>query len=105
MASDRTFAASRLFIKPLCLQVRDALVERIGKGEWKPGMAIPNEVDLSREFGISSGTMRKALDLLETERVLSRKQGRGTFVNDHSSTSFASRFWRISASDGTPITG
>ena len=65
-------------------------IERIGKGDWKPGMAIPNEVDLAREFGISSGTMRKALDLLETERVLSRKQGRGTFVNDHSSISLAS---------------
>ena len=105
MASDRTLAASRLVNRPLYLQVRDALIERIGKGDWKPGMAIPNEVDLAREFGISSGTMRKALDLLETERVLSRKQGRGTFVNDQSSVSFASRFWRISASDGTPITG
>ena len=105
MASDRTLAASRLVNRPLYLQVRDALIERIGKGDWKPGMAIPNEVDLAREFGISSGTMRKALDLLETERVFSRKQGRGTFVNDHSSTSFASRFWRISASDGTPMTG
>jgi GntR family transcriptional regulator len=105
MASDRTLAASRLVSRPLYLQVHDALIERIGKGDWKPGMAIPNEVDLAREFGISSGTMRKALDLLETERVLSRKQGRGTFVNDHSSTSFASRFWRISTSDGTPMTG
>ena len=105
MASDRTLAASRLVNRPLYLQVRDALVERIGKGDWKPGMAIPNEVDLAREFGISSGTMRKALDLLETERVVSRKQGRGTFVNDHSSTSFALRFWRISTSDGRPMTG
>ena len=105
MASDKGLAAIRLVNRPLYLQVRDALVERIGKGDWKPGMAIPNEVDLARQFGISSGTMRKALDLLETERVLSRKQGRGTFVNDHSSISLASRFWKISASDGTPITG
>jgi GntR family transcriptional regulator len=105
VASDRTLAASRLVNRPLYLQVRDALIERIGKGDWKPGMAIPNEVELAREFGISNGTMRKALGLLETEQVVSRKQGRGTFVNDHSSVSFASRFWRISASDGTPITG
>ena len=105
MASDRTLAASRIVNRPLYLQVHDALIERIGKGDWKPGMAIPNEVELAREFGISSGTMRKALDLLETERVLSRKQGRGTFVNDHSSVSFASRFWRINTSDGTPMIG
>jgi GntR family transcriptional regulator len=93
-----------LFVKPLYLQVRDALVERIGKGEWKPGMAIPNEVDLAREFGISSGTMRKALDQLEGERVRTRTQGRGTFVNDQASAALSSRFWRISAADGKPMT-
>ena len=105
MASDRTLAATKLVNRPLYLQVRDALVERIGKGEWKPGAAIPNEVDLAREFGISSGTMRKALDLLEDQRVLKRSQGRGTFINDHSSAGLVSRFWRISGSDGKPING
>ena len=105
MASDRTLAASRLVNRPLYLQVRDALIERIGKGEWSPGAAIPNEVDLAREFGISSGTMRKALDLLETERVLTRSQGRGTYINDQSSAALVSRFWRISAADGKPMNG
>ena len=105
VASDRTSAASQLLNRPLYLQVRDALVERIGKGEWKPGTAIPNEVDLAREFGISSGTMRKALDLLEAQRVLTRSQGRGTFVNDQSSAALVSRFWRISATDGKPMNG
>ena len=42
MASDRTVTATRFVLKPLYLQVRDAIIERIGKGEWKPGMAIPN---------------------------------------------------------------
>ena len=53
-------------------------------GEWKPGSAIPNESDLAREFGVSAGTMRKALDLMEGEHLLTRRQGRGTFVNDQS---------------------
>jgi len=105
MASDRTLATTKLVIRPLYLQVLDALVERIGKGEWKPGTAIPNEIDLAREFGISSGTMRKALDLLEDQRVLTRSQGRGTYVNDHSSAVLVSRFWRISAFDGKPMIG
>jgi len=105
VASDRTLAATRLVIRPLYLQVRDALVERIGKGEWKPGAAIPNEVDLAREFGISSGTMRKALDLLEDQRVVTRSQGRGTYINDHSSAGLVSRFWRISGPDGKPMNG
>ena len=72
----------RFFTQPLYLQLRDALAERIARGEWKPGTAIPGEGDLARELGVSKGTVRKALDLLESERLLSRRQGRGTFVID-----------------------
>jgi len=68
---------SRFSTRPLYLQVRDALGERIAGGEWKPSTAIPNEGDLARQFGVSPGTMRKALDLLEAERLLTRRQGRG----------------------------
>ena len=58
---------SRFSTRPLYLQVRDALGERISGGEWKPSTAIPNEGDLARQFGVSPGTMRrKALDLLES---------------------------------------
>jgi GntR family transcriptional regulator len=99
MASDQVVTATQFFVKPLYLQVRDALIERIGKGEWKPGTTIPNEVDLAREFGVSSGTMRKALDLLEVERAVTRQQGRGTYVTDHSSEAHLSRFWRIGRVD------
>lgn len=67
---------------PLYIQVRNAIAERISQGEWKPGVLIPNERALAQAFGVSSGTMRKALDLLEYEGTLTRKQGRGTFVND-----------------------
>jgi GntR family transcriptional regulator len=99
MASDRTGAATQFLIKPLYLQVRDAMIERIAKREWKPGGAIPNEGDLAREYRISTGTMRKALDLLEAGRVVTRQQGRGTYVNDQSSDALVSRFWRIDGVD------
>src|SRR5262245_8474587 len=71
----------RFFTRPLYLQLRDTLAERIASGEWKPGRGIPNEVDLAREFNVSQGTVRRALELLERERVVTRQQGRGTFVN------------------------
>jgi GntR family transcriptional regulator len=74
-------------------------------GEWKPNAAIPNEGDLAREFGVSSGTMRKALDLMEGERLLTRRQGRGTFVNDQSSDELAVRYSNIRTTDGERITG
>jgi Bacterial regulatory proteins, gntR family len=70
-------AGMALLNRPLYLQVRDVIIERIGKGEWKPGSALPNEGDLARQFGLSTGTLRKALDHLEAERVLTRRQGCG----------------------------
>ena len=63
---------NRFLTRPLYLQLRDALVERIARGQWKPGAAVPNEQDLAREFGVSPGTMRKALDLMESMRASSR---------------------------------
>jgi GntR family transcriptional regulator len=86
--------------KPLYLQLRDALAERISAGTWKPGAAIPNESDLAREFGVSAGTMRKALDMMETDRLLTRRQGRGTFVNDQASDVLARRFSNLRTGDG-----
>jgi GntR family transcriptional regulator len=97
-------SASIFSRRPLYLQVRDALAARIATREWKPGFAIPNESDLAREFGVSSGTMRKALDLLEGERLLTRRQGRGTFVNDQASDELAVRYSNIRTADGKRIT-
>ena len=98
--ANRLVSPSKFSTRPLYLQVRDALATRIAGGEWKPNAAIPNESDLAREFGVSSGTMRKALDLMEGERLLTRRQGRGTFVNDQSSEELAERFSNIHATGG-----
>ena len=104
MLSDR-MAAVRFSTKPLYLQLRDALAERISAGAWKPGAVIPNESDLAREFGVSAGTMRKALDLMEAERLLTRRQGRGTFVNDQASDELALRFNSLRAANGDHLEG
>jgi Bacterial regulatory proteins, gntR family len=98
-------AGMALLNRPLYLQVRDVIIERIGKGEWEPGSALPNEGDLARQFGLSTGTLRKALDHLEAERVLTRRQGCGTYVADQSSDAVVTRYWRIGGSDGKPMAG
>ena len=103
--SNTTGAPPQLTSTPLYQQVRDDVARRIGAGEWKPGAALPNEGDLAREYGVSPGTTRKALDQLEGERLLSRRQGRGTFVNDHSSDGLVSRYAAIHAPDGKRIVG
>jgi GntR family transcriptional regulator len=102
---DQIVSSGRFLNRPLYLQLRDALAERIAGGEWKPGSAIPNESDLAREFGVSTGTMRKALDLMEAERLLTRRQGRGTFVNNHASDELSARFTNLRAADGSRVCG
>jgi GntR family transcriptional regulator len=90
--------------RPLYLQLRDVLVERIATGEWKINRAIPNECDLAREYDVSPGTMRKALDLMESQHLVTRHQGRGTFVTDQGSDQLSNRFWRIRTGNGAPVT-
>ena len=73
----------RLFDKtPLYEQVGDVVRKQILAGMWKIDTAIPPEPDLARDFGVSAGTMRKALDMLEAEGLLVRIQGKGTFIVD-----------------------
>jgi GntR family transcriptional regulator len=98
-------ASNGLLTRPLYLQVRDVLVERIAEGGWKPGAPIPNEVDLAREYGVSTGTVRNALNLMEGERLITRRQGRGTFVNDQTSAELAARFTNIRAPNGKRVAG
>jgi GntR family transcriptional regulator len=69
-------------IRPLYMQVYDKLVSMIANGTWKPGEMIPNEIQLARDVGVSVGTMRKALQVMVERALLSRHQGRGTYVAD-----------------------
>ena len=98
-------STQRLLTKALYLQVRDEFAQRIATGQWKPGFAIPNESDLARALSVSSGTVRKALELLEADKLVTRRQGRGTFVNDPASDDLACRFIRLRSADGKSVSG
>jgi GntR family transcriptional regulator of arabinose operon len=63
---------------PKYLQVADIIRARIVDGTWHD--ALPPEKVLCTEFKIARGTLRQALQLLESEGYLYREQGRGTFV-------------------------
>ncbi|HEX5958941.1 MAG TPA: GntR family transcriptional regulator [Hyphomicrobiaceae bacterium] len=89
--------------EPLYVQVCLLITRQIAGGVWKPNAALPNEIELSRELGVSSGTIRKALERLEADRLVVRRQGRGTFVVDQTGPEMVSRFDRIRRGDGEPI--
>ena len=81
--------------RPLYARLRDRLVERIRSGEWKPGQLIPNEFEIAAEFGVSQGTARKAISELAAERLVTRRQGRGTFVVEHTPAHVLFRFFNL----------
>lgn len=95
----------KFLTRHLFLQVRDVLAVRIASGEWKVGSMVPNEAQLAQELGVSQGTVRKALDALEAEKIVIRRQGRGTFVVDHDAGDMAIRFSSITNALGQRIEG
>src|SRR3954470_14978291 len=88
---------------PRYQQLRDDLVQRIAAGEWAPEAAIPTEVELSTAYQVSTGTLRKAIDLLVAEGVLTRSQGKGTFVRRPRFDSSLFRFFRFKSPSGEPV--
>lgn len=88
---------------PLYQRLRDELLRRIAEGEWGPGDAIPTEAELNRNYGIATGTVRKAIDMLVGEGVLTRSQGKGTFVRRPDFTSSLFRFFRFKTRTGEAV--
>jgi GntR family transcriptional regulator len=81
--------------RPLYTQVRETLIDRIKTGIWKPGVLIPNEFEVAKEFGVSQGTARKAIDTLAADGLVIRRQGKGTFVVEHTPANMLFRFFHI----------
>jgi GntR family transcriptional regulator len=87
--------------RPLYEQIKILLTQSLIAGEWKPGDAIPSEIDLASRYGVSQGTVRKAIDDLALENILVRRQGKGTFVATYQEPTTQYRFLRIKPNDGS----
>lgn len=94
------FDASAAIGGVLYKDVKRAILAGLSEGEWKPAEAIPSERKLIERFGVSVGTLRKAIDELVAENILIRHQGRGTFVATHRMEDHFFRFFRVVRQDG-----
>lgn len=89
---------------PLYLQIKGLLSKSLEAREWRPGEAIPSEIDLARRYRVSQGTVRKAIDALAADNLVVRRQGKGTFVATHTEErSSLFRFLRIRSNDGGDV--
>lgn len=86
---------------PLYVEVRDTVLGRISSGAWKPGEMLPSEFAIGKELGVSQGTVRKALDDLASRNVVVRRQGKGTFVAEHTEERALFHFFNIETDDNT----
>ena len=92
--------ASTPNFRPLYAQVKDLLIQRLVRGDWGPGDPLPTETTLAREFKVSHGTVRKALDKLAADNMVVRQQGRGTFVVSHTPQRALFHFFHLVGNDG-----
>jgi len=65
---------------PMYFRVAETLKARIESRRYRPGELISSEKELSREFNVSLITIRKAMELLVKEGLVTRKRGLGTWV-------------------------
>ncbi len=85
---------------PLYQQIKALLTQGLQAGDWKPGEAIPSELELAARFKVSQGTVRKAIDEMAAENLLVRRQGKGTFVATHAEQKIQYRFLRLQPDQG-----
>ena len=66
--------------EPLYQRAIERVVTLIGERHYRPGDRLPSENDLASELGISRPTLREALMELQTQGVIERRRGVGTFL-------------------------
>lgn len=66
--------------KPAYLQIADDLRSQILDGGLQPEERLPSEPILMADYGVSRIVVRQALELLRTEGLIVKQQGKGSFV-------------------------
>ncbi len=87
MTSRRPLRPPRLRAKlapgnPLYIQIAETLLAQIKSGELAPGRRLPSERDMSESFKVNRMTLRQALNNLEAQGLIARRQGDGTYVGE-----------------------
>jgi GntR family transcriptional regulator len=65
---------------PRYIQIADLLISQIESGELAPGDRLPSERELSERFAVQRVTLRQALGILESQGLIDRRQGSGTYI-------------------------
>lgn len=91
--------------QPVAEQVLTLIRQRIQDKVYDVDQRLPSESDLAVELGVSRATIRSALSTLAAEKLIVRRQGDGTYINQRfveTTTHFGaiSEFTRMIQSSG-----
>lgn len=86
--------------EPLYKQVKREIVKSLTRGEWKPGERLPSESKLASRYQVGISTVRAAIGEFVATKVLTRKQGKGTFVSLHNEQRYNYQFFHVVRDNG-----
>jgi GntR family transcriptional regulator len=76
----QTGSIDRDSFEPAYAQLANILRRSMASGILRPGDQLPSEAQLCERYGVSPMTVRRAINTLVDQGVVSAEQGRGTFV-------------------------
>jgi GntR family transcriptional regulator len=65
---------------PLYYQLKQRILHEIERGLYRPGDKLPSEAEMIQRYGVSRITVRQALSELESDGIVVRRHGRGSYV-------------------------
>lgn len=80
MADGPITTIDRSSYEPAYAQLVRILMGQIAAGVFRCGDRLPSEAQLCERYGVSPMTVRRAINILADQGVVTAKQGRGTFV-------------------------
>ena len=72
--------------KLMAAAIGQSLRQRLGAGEWRDRGRLPDERSLAVEYQVARNTLRRAIDGLAADGLVSREVGRGTFLHQAKSS-------------------
>jgi GntR family transcriptional regulator len=80
LANEPIATIDRDSYEPAYAQLVRILLGQIAAGVFRPGDRLPSEAQLCQRYGVSPMTVRRVINILADQGVVTAEQGRGTFV-------------------------
>ena len=80
MVDNGKITIDRESYEPAYAQLVRILIGQIAAGEFRPGDRLPSEAQLCERYAVSPMTVRRVINILADQGLVTAERGRGTFV-------------------------